>query len=256
MISIVMGYYNRIKQLDFTLNTISKSNFKDFEIIIVDDYSEDIQNPKLLLGKYKNLNIKIIYMKELNSRKTYFNPCIVYNTGFRHTKGEKILIQNPECCHMGDVLSYVDKHLDDNNYLSFHCFAISKIGLPFLYRGEKIETEGPNVPPKSKWYNHKEFNPRSLHFTTAITKKNLVELNGFDERFALGKDYDDNEFIARVKNKGLNVTFVDHPYTIHQYHGKSFNNPLNPIPINDNSIFFEETIKNKIIKAANKENII
>ena len=49
------------------------------------------------------------------------------------------------------------------------------------------------------WYNHSIHSPRHLHFTTAISKKALKELRGFDERYEFGMDYDDNEFIFRIK---------------------------------------------------------
>ncbi len=38
-VSIVITYYNRKKQFYKTLNSIAKSEFKDFEVIAVDDGS-------------------------------------------------------------------------------------------------------------------------------------------------------------------------------------------------------------------------
>lgn len=34
------------------------------------------------------------------------------------------------------------------------------------------------------WYNHSVTNPKGYHFCSAITRKNLYDLGGFDERFA------------------------------------------------------------------------
>jgi hypothetical protein len=46
----------------------------------------------------------------------------------------------------------------------------------------------------------------------------LVDLGGFDPRYALGHGYDDDEFIYRVKQKCMNIKFVDTIKVIHQNH--------------------------------------
>ena len=120
MISIVMAYYNRQAQLGYTLKTISQSSCKDVEVIIVDDFSAEDEQPEPICAQYPELDIKIIHMRDQVDKKYYCNPCIPYNTGFKATTGDKIIIQNPECCHMGDVLAYTAEHLTDDVYLTFH----------------------------------------------------------------------------------------------------------------------------------------
>ena len=74
------------------------------------------------------------------------------------------------------------------------------------------------------WYNHSEHQPRGLHFCSAIYKQDLMSTmwGGFDERFAMGYCYDDDEFAFRAK-KNLNFSIVDEPYVEHQWHPK-YNN--------------------------------
>jgi GT2 family glycosyltransferase len=152
---------------------------------------------------------------------------------------------------MGDVISYTDNNLTDDVYLSFHCFASGKRELTDLHTNNYLDV----TTSAGRWYNHIVHRPASYHFTTAITRNNLIELNGFDERYAAGFNYDDDEFIQRIKKQGLHIQFVDEPWVIHQYHGKGFNNPLNPPATQDNSIFHTENIKNLSIRADNKETI-
>jgi len=251
MISIVMAYYNRLPQLRYTLKTIEKSLSKNFEIVIVDDYSSKEHSIDSIPSEFPSLNFKIIKMQNLNSKKNYVGPSVPYNVGFRASKGDKIIIQNPECCHMRDVISYTDTHLADNVYLSFHCFASGKRELDSLYKTNHLDVS----TSVGRWYNHSIHRPASYHFTTAITRKNLIELNGFDERYAVGFNYDDDEFIQRIKKKELQIQFVEDPWVIHQYHGKGFNNPLNPAATQDNAAFHNENIKNLSIRANNKEDI-
>jgi hypothetical protein len=163
-----------------------------------------------------------------------------------------IIIQNPECCHMGDVLQYTLDNLTNDNYLTFHCYAATKAETRVMQSGEPLPMF---TEKKSRWYNHVVERPYAYHFTTAITRKNLIELNGFDERYAAGFNYDDDEFIQRIKKKELQIQFVEDPWTIHQYHGKGFNNPLNPPASQDNYAFHIENIKNLSVRANNKEDI-
>lgn len=252
MISIVMAYYNRLPQLRYTLKTIERSLLKNFEIVIVDDYSSTQHSIDTLPSEFKSLNFKILKMADITPSKDYVNPSVPYNVGFRASRGEKIIIQNPECCHIGDVISFTDSNLTDNNYLSFHCFASGKRELEQLHKQNYLDVS----TSAGRWYNHNIHRPASYHFTTAITRKNLIDLNGFDERYSTGFNYDDDEFVERIKKKNLQIQFVDTPWVIHQYHGKSANNPFNPPATQDNASFHAENIKNLSIRANNKENIL
>lgn len=247
-----MAYYNRLPQLKFTLKTISFSSIKDIEIVIVDDYSSPDHSTDNLKKEFPSLNLKIIKMNNISSKKTYVGPSVPYNIGFRASTGDKIIIQNPECCHMGDIVSYTEQNLNDSLYLSFHCWASGKREVETLHKTGNLNVEGSD----GRWYNHKSLRPNSYHFTTAITRKNLIELNGFDERYAQGFNYDDDELIERIKKKGLEIKFVEDPWTIHQYHGKGFNNPLNPVSTQDNALFHKENLLNLSVRANNKENIL
>ncbi len=121
-ISIVMAYYNRKQQTIFTLDTISKSKHQDYEVIIVDDGSSSENRLEDVIYKYK-FPIKLIRIEPLN--KKWINPCIPYNIGFKHASGDIIIIQNPEVCYIGDIISYVNNQLYNKHdmYLSFRCFA-------------------------------------------------------------------------------------------------------------------------------------
>lgn len=255
MISIVMAYYNRLELLRHTLKTFTHSQEKDFEVIIVDDFSNLENSLDTVPDEFPTLNIKIIKMSD-RGPKTWFNPCVPYNVGFRESTGDKIIIQNPECCHEGDVISYVSQTLNDSNYLTFHCWACNKGDVRTLHQGGTIDVGG-TTSSKTKWVNHQVHHPVGYHYTSAITRKNLCELNGFDEEFSLGHSYDDDEFLQRIKNKKLNVTFVETPYVIHQWHPKMYNNPLAPPATVDNQQLLAKlrTTIPPVVRANNKDPI-
>jgi GT2 family glycosyltransferase len=252
MISIVMSYYNRLHQLKYTLDTIRQSRVKDVEIIIAEDFCDAREQLDSIPKEYPDLAIKVIRMSDGRSKKDYCNPCVPYNTAFRATQGDIIIIQNPECCHMGDVLQYTLDHLTDNNYLSFHCYSATKAETQVMQSGAPLPMF---TDKKSRWYNHVTERPYAYHFTAAITRKNLIKLNGFDEQFAQGHDMDDVEFIYRVKALGLELAFVQDPWVVHQYHRKTYDNPHNPPVTVDNRALWANIKDNLQVRANNKLDI-
>lgn len=253
MISIVMSYFNRLDQFTYTLKTIDRSSYKDVEIVIVDDFSDSDQSLDHLPKQFPHLKFKIIKMRDQLSKKNYCNPCIPYNVAFRASSGDKIIIQNPECCHIGDVVQHVQDNLTDTNYLSYHCYASTKADLEYLHNDREMPMWGHK---KNRWYNHVTERPAAFHFTCAISRNNLVKLNGFDERYALGQDYDDAELVHRIKLLGLNIEFVADPWVIHQYHKKTYNNPNNPPVVTNNKELYEALLVNGTVRVDNNGNDI
>jgi len=252
MISIVMAYYNRQAQLGYTLKTIGRSSYKDVEIVIVDDFSAADQQPEPITDQFPELNFNIIHMHDRVEKKSYCNPCVPYNTGFRASKGDKIIIQNPECCHMGDVVAYTADMLTDDAYLSYHAYGCTKQDLKFLHADEPVPMFSHK---KARWYNHATERPFGFHFCNAITRNNLIKINGFDEAYSQGHNYDDAEILHRIKNLGLPIKFVADPWVIHQYHHKSYGHPDNPQPTVDNKALYEALLKTDQVRANNPESI-
>ena len=252
MISIVMSYFNRLAQLRYTLKTIGQSQIKDVEIVIAEDFCDPGEQLHNIQKEFPHLAIKVIRMSDGQDHKDYCNPCVPYNTAFRACCGDTIIIQNPECCHIGDVLQYTKDNLTNENYLTFHCYAATKAETRVMQSGEPLPMF---TEKKSRWYNHVVERPYAYHFTTAITRENLIKLNGFDERFAQGQDMDDVELIYRIKALGLELKFVEDPWVVHQYHRKTYNNPHNPPVTMDNRELWASIKDNLQVRANNKIDI-
>lgn len=242
-ISIVMAYYNRKSQLEYTLKTIQMSKFKNIEIIIVDDASRDEHRLEDIVNNY-DIDIKLIRVNPED--KTYVNPCMAYNRGFKEATGDIIVIQNPEVCHIGDVLSYVNDNLEDGKYFSFTCAGLAREEYnPVFYRLyqdlddinkvrdylgelERIHTHTRQDFPF--WYTHKQYRNTGFHFLSAITKNDLAKIGGgFDERYAQGTCWDDDGFVQVIRHKRIQLEIIEEVFSIHQYHEhdeKSYNPEL------------------------------
>lgn len=92
MISIVSAYYNRKPQFYRTLKSISSSEIKDFEYIVADDGSSNEHRLEDLINEFPFLRVIRVEPKD----KWYVNPCIPFNKGIFESKGNIILLQNPE----------------------------------------------------------------------------------------------------------------------------------------------------------------
>jgi GT2 family glycosyltransferase len=218
MISIVTAYFNRKKLLIKTLDSLLNSEIKDFEFIVVDDCSRKQERIEDLMNIYPFL--KVIRLEEKN--KWYVNPCIPFNIGFKHAKGDKIIIQNPECYHSCDILKYVNENLNDQTYFSFGCYSMTKEQTTNLIQTDvtniEFKNNGITFEGEEGWYNHSVYRPMAYHFCSAITKSNLNELGGFDERYGLGIAFDDNDLIHRIRLKGLTVKIIDDYIVYHMWH--------------------------------------
>lgn len=209
MVSIVLAFFQRQDQWNRTLESIKKSQVKDYEIIMVDDAS-DIP---LVCPEAKIIRIE-------PKDKWYHNPCIPYNIGFKQAKGDIVIIQNPECLHVGDVLKYAVDNVKENKYISFGCYAINTTQTDELRDGifPAIGDYIFSTRHRNGWYNHPVHRPVGYHFCSAITKKDLYRVGGFDERYANGVAFDDDAFIRSIKRLGMEVEIPTDPFVIHQFH--------------------------------------
>lgn len=206
-----MAYYDREPQLLKTLKSFEQYKDKDFVVIIVNDGPTPL--PMQIFTDY---DFKIYTFSTLNNQ--WHNSAPAYNYGLYMAAGELtdiVIIQNAECYHAGDIIGYAEKHLTDKNYISFGCYSLSQSDeLP----PKIMWPEGASFDGHSAWYNHPIHRAVGYHFCAAITKDNLRKLNGFDERYAYGIGYDDNDLVNRVKNLGLTIEITEDPFVFHQWH--------------------------------------
>ena len=257
-ISIVTTYYNRWPQFEATLKRFNElyKGRHDWDLVVVDDCSDDEHALTKERLKFCDFNIQVVQMPP---EKKYCNPCVPFNVGFVHAYGEVVLIQNPECTHYDNILDDCLK-LEDNEYRVYSCFSANPEQTEEIKKSApKLENifEG-NTKSASRdgsfdsWYQHKDIRNHSLHFCAAIKNKDLRDLQGFDQRFAKGVGYDDNEFLHRIKMKNMNITCSD-KVVYHQYH-KGFCGNQEYKPEMDNySLFHGFTLNRKSYRSQDNE---
>lgn len=208
MISIVMTYFNRQPQLLKTLDSFKQYDPKDFFVVIVDDGSpEPLELPPF--------PFKITKIRMTDKNWTQGDPA--WNAGIKYalsTDPDIIIIQNAECYHHGNILKAAKENVTDKNYIVFGCYSQGKGEEP----GSVINDKGATADGESAWYCHPVHRAKPYHYCSAITVKNMIKLNGFDERFSYGAGYDDDDLLQRIGKFGLEVYITTEPIVIHQWH--------------------------------------
>lgn len=222
-ISIVMTSSNRSKQVYQTFFTLLHSSYKDVQIILVDDSTTDAVDAEIL----KKFPFWIDFIQINRQNKFWINPCVNQNIGFQFVKGSKVILQNSEVCHIGDVVSYVNTNVNDNNYLVFDVKACSNFASnDFLYEiHEPLTTDIQNAPFYSCWQQNAKEKDRKLHFMAAFSKSTLEKIKGFSLDYSFSADFDDDDLLLIVKAAGINFQSISHEDSnvggIHLYHVNS-----------------------------------
>jgi glycosyltransferase involved in cell wall biosynthesis len=238
MIAIVMAYFDRPYQLKKTLQSIKT----DVHVIIIDDNST--LKPEIPEVSFP---VEVITV----TKKQWVNPCAAYNIGFKRAvelNAEIIIVQNPECYHVGNIVEEA-ANVKDDEYISFGCFSIDENTTFTEHKiNDVINSVGASHDGQNAWYNHSKYRPVNFHFCAAIKTKNIIAINGFDERFAYGIGYDDNMILQQMRNLGLKIRTIDEPFVVHQWHYTS-THPDKAVLVEKNRRLWDILSKTKEYKA-------
>jgi len=221
-ITIVMTSSNRSKQTYYTLDTIQRSAYKNVQVVLVDDSTDD----PIRIDKLDTYPFSIDFIVINRANKQWHNPCVNYNIGFKFIKGGNVIIQNAEVCHVGDVLSYIRPHFCDDHYFVFDVAASRNYDAnDAIYRLDTTSTNVYTTPGLfDTWYQseRKEYNYK-MHFLSAISRTTLQKIGGFSCDYSLGCSYDDNDFLLRLlANEDMRILCCHHTSVhcggIHLFH--------------------------------------
>lgn len=186
-ISIIIPLYNKEKYIKEVLDSVAKQDFKNFEVIAVDDGSTD--NSPLLVEKYPDNRIHLI-------KKQNGGVSSARNYGLQFTQGEYIFYLDGddklESNALNELIDLAKKYPDCD-----------------IYTGNFIQVY-PNIPErlycKGKYEyivkdNFKDFYKQKFYMRTGIfmvKKICLTESSGFNENLNVGEDF---EFFLRLISK-------------------------------------------------------
>jgi glycosyltransferase involved in cell wall biosynthesis len=179
-ISVIVPTYNRAKILPRAINSIIAQTFQDWELFVIDDFSND--NTFEVVNSYTLKDKRIKYYKlEKNS-----GPNIARNTGISLVLSEIIsFLDSDDEMHPGNLQNQFEK------FRSADDLALCYVGVDY-YRGNKMVSEvHPRVRgdlEKFLFKNLKGLGSSNSGFS--VRKEVIQKIKGFDESLASQQDLD------------------------------------------------------------------
>lgn len=176
MISIIIPVYNQAKKIKQCFESIEKQTYKDYEIIVVDDGSED--NPEKIIMKFSN--IKFIKQKNQGAPSAR-------NSGFRKSKGEYILFCDADAILNFKILEIMIQTFE-NNPLASYTYSSFMWGKKLFKVGEFSSSKLEQMP--------------YIHTMSLIRREHFPE-NGWDESIKKLQDWD--LWLTMLEDKKIGV---------------------------------------------------
>ena len=137
-VSIVIACYNHAEYIEFAIKSIIKQTYKNWQLIIVNDNSQDAT--KEVLNKYKSKKIKIINLKK------NIGPYRATSLAFKKVTGKYIAILDADDYSHPKRISSQVLELEKN----------SKIGL--VITNYKLIDKNNNIIKGNRFISQKNFN--------------------------------------------------------------------------------------------------
>ena len=204
--SIVIPTYNQSNFLKKALQSVYSQTFKNFEVIVVDNNSNDKTHQ--VAKSFK----KVIY-KKINNRGVIAKS---RNLGIKLSKGSWIAFLDSDDFWEKNKLNEVNKKIKKNN---FDVVCHSEWSINLNSKEKKISTYGPyteNFYKKILIYGNRNSTSASV-VNKKFLKKNKLKFNE-NKSFITAEDY--NFFLDIAKLKGI-FYYINKPLGYHVFHKKS-----------------------------------
>lgn len=201
--SILMPYHNRLPQLQETLRSLRTwyGDRNDWEVILAVDGKSAEQIPLERALAWNAEGLPVVRKRCLPQK---CSPVRLYNIAARIACGEFFIITNPECLHSTNVLQGLDRIFADRPEVYAVCACVAQ------------KADGSFL----QWYQHSLKRNARLHFCSALSRENFFKAGGFDERYAEGYCWDDNDFRDSIEAAGIPTVVRDDLLVSHQHHEK------------------------------------
>lgn len=210
-VSVIIPVYNRLNIFSQCLKTLYKQNYKNLEVIVIDDNSTE---PVSEFVRANYSQVKVIR----NRRKRY--PSFVKNQGILLSTGEYILFLDSDIRFIKEdtILNLVmilesdekiggvggEALLDDKNNV------ISVSGVKFLFNKDRVIDIRDTVDKKTKRKIVDVIDTSNL-----MTKRSLLfEIGGFDPNYFY--PHEDSDLCYRLRKKGYIIVIDFNSGVIHQ----------------------------------------
>ncbi len=202
--SIIIPLYNRPQEIDELLFTLEQQDYKNFEVLIIEDGSK--QDARSIIESYSD-KINIQYFYKENAGQGFAR-----NYGFERAKGDYFIIFDSDCLiptdYLNIVYDYLNKHyLDAYGGPDAAHDSFTPIQKAISYSMTSPFTTG-GIRGNKKHIG--TFHPRS--FNMGVSRKAWEQVGGF-KLTRLGEDI---EYSIRIQKGGFKIGLIPDAKVFHK----------------------------------------
>jgi glycosyltransferase involved in cell wall biosynthesis len=238
--SLIISFYNGIKQLRLILASLEVQRYKDFEVVIADDGSSEavIRELEEIVSR-SPLEIIVVHHEDMGWRKN-----IILNKAVMASRGNYLVFIDGDCLLHPCCLLEHNHHkaagwviAGRRVYLSEKLSTLlnperirrgdlwGKYQLRLLLEGILNRTRHAEnaiyvkSPLLRRMINRKDKHILGSHFS--LFKEDMLAINGFDERYLAPGAGEDTDIEVRLRRNGVNIRSLKHiAIQYHLYHKK------------------------------------
>lgn len=239
-VTVIISFYNKISALNLIFEALKNQSYKNFEVIVSDDGSTTeivAQVSKLIASS--GLNAKHIWHEDLGWRKN-----IILNKSIVNSSGEYLIFIDGDCIPHS---KFIEEHLANREQNV--AIAGRRIELPEKFsasltpdkiRSRYLERIGlykllfESIKDGNNWAHAIRITSKFLRnlllkekqraikgCNFSMYKKDILRVNGFDERYLKPSVGEDDDLELRMRNAGMKTKSLKHLITLyHLYHKK------------------------------------
>jgi glycosyltransferase involved in cell wall biosynthesis len=195
-VSVIMPSYNTATLIAESLDSVFAQDYKDFEVIVINDGSPDTPELERVLEPYRE---RIVYLKQENRR-----ACGARNNGISHARGEYVAFLDSDDSWMPTYLRTQMGHLERNPSLDMiYCDCLIYGGV--AQSGKTFMQTCPSQGPVN--FESLLLEKCQVPISgTIVRRQPLIAAGGFDESLAMCDDY---EMWLRLAHRRIRIAY--HP---------------------------------------------
>ena len=228
--------------IHIAINSVMKQNYKDWELIVIDDGSND--NTKSVVAKFQKKDKRILYFFQKNQERS-----VARNNGIAKSSGEWICFLDSDSeflqYRISNLFDFICKKKISSGVINTNIFYKNNEGIDFIHYG--VNFEASNVT--------NELIKKVIGAPQLCIKKEIFEKDQFNKNICIGED---TELLLRIASKKIRFLYLNEitPSVIENIHENRsvYQNFGNAIENRNtwNFIFRQEYSKN-ILNALKRE---
>lgn len=240
-LSVVVTTYNQPEWLELVLQGYAVQEFRDFEVLIADDGSDD-RTPSLLDQHRDRIGVPLLHIWHEDRG---FRKCEILNRAIEAASGDILLFTDGDCIPRGDFLAVHDRLARPGRFLSGGYVKLPQ-GTSRAITGDDVRAgratdfgwlRAHGAPltrpllrlalPAPAGAALDRFTPTLASFNghnASVWRDDVLRCNGFDERMGWGGL--DRELGERLEHAGVRGRQVRHrAHVVHLHHARGYRRP-------------------------------